>query len=86
MGDAVVDPSVRRNREMFGLCDHFIALADPWAGTFCKLRAGHDGEHEPHYPVRGAPPAAGRVATGGAAAREVGRARGGRLPEGADGL
>jgi hypothetical protein len=33
------------------LCDHFIdGGADPWAGTYCKRPAGHDGDHSAHYP------------------------------------
>ena len=32
------------------MCDHYIEVpGDPWAGTYCKLLAGHDGEHSPHY-------------------------------------
>lgn len=31
-------------------CDHFIdGAVDPWGGTYCKLLAGHEGEHSPHY-------------------------------------
>lgn len=33
-------------------CEHFIEIkGDFWAGTYCKLRAGHDGAHSAHYPV-----------------------------------
>jgi hypothetical protein len=32
-------------------CEEFIEVnADPWAGTYCKLLAGHDGAHSAHYP------------------------------------
>lgn len=45
-----MDQSVKRNREWFRLCDHFIESEDPWGGCYCKLRAGHEGEHSQHYP------------------------------------
>lgn len=33
-----------------GCCDHFIEIPDnPWAGTYCKLLAGHWGKHSAHY-------------------------------------
>lgn len=31
------------------LCDHYIE-GEPWAGTYCKLPAGHGGQHSAHYP------------------------------------
>jgi hypothetical protein len=32
------------------LCGHFIEIGDdPFAGTFCKLRVGHSGDHSPLY-------------------------------------
>lgn len=36
---------------MTHFCEEFIeAGGDPWAGTYCKLRAGHAGDHSAHYP------------------------------------
>lgn len=35
----------------FCFCDVYIDNAiDAFAGTYCKLPAGHAGEHSPHYP------------------------------------
>lgn len=35
---------------VMGFCDRFIDVPDdPWAGTYCKLRAGHRGDCSPHY-------------------------------------
>lgn len=32
-------------------CDEWIEIpGDPWAGTNCKLRNGHDGPCSAHYP------------------------------------
>jgi hypothetical protein len=32
------------------LCDAFIEIeGNPWAGTYCKSLAGHDGPCSPHY-------------------------------------
>lgn len=32
-------------------CEEFVAVSrDPWAGAYCKLPAGHEGDHSPHYP------------------------------------
>lgn len=36
---------------MAHFCDHYIEVeGDVWAGTYCKLPAGHDGDHSAHYP------------------------------------
>lgn len=33
-------------------CEHFIEIpGDQHAGTTCKLRYGHDGDHRAHYPT-----------------------------------
>jgi hypothetical protein len=32
------------------LCDAFLEIeGNPWAGTYCKSLAGHDGPCSPHY-------------------------------------
>ena len=37
-------------RQSISLCDEFVEVGgDPWAGTYCKLPAGHDGDHSPLY-------------------------------------
>jgi hypothetical protein len=39
-----------------GLCDAFLGCGDDeWAGTYCKLRKGHDGPHSAHYPAARSP-------------------------------
>lgn len=40
--------------ELSVFCEHFITHEelgsdDPWAGTYCKRFAGHDGAHSPLY-------------------------------------
>lgn len=35
-----------------GFCEEFIDFPDdPWAGTYCKLLAGHAGPCSAHYPL-----------------------------------
>lgn len=37
-----------------GFCDQYVDCeADAWAGTYCKLAAGHDGPCSAHYPEAG---------------------------------
>ncbi len=41
--------NIRRPRSF---CDAFIEHpSDPHGSTFCKLLAGHDGDHSAHYPA-----------------------------------
>jgi hypothetical protein len=57
------DPEFRDayNRELAAerkFCGYFIEVAgDPYAGTYCKLLAGHDGAHSAHYPAEPEPEA-----------------------------
>ena len=71
-------------------CDHFIEVeSDPFAGTYCKLRAGHAGEHSAHYPRE--PSNSERnhestpLAPASACHRARGSAEGSELPQGTGG-
>lgn len=44
---AALSPESSQGRP--GFCEHFIESGE-WGGTYCKLLAGHDGEHSAHYP------------------------------------
>jgi hypothetical protein len=44
------------NEKQRRFCDVYIEVpADPWAGTYCKLLAGHEGKHSAHYPPEPSP-------------------------------
>jgi len=50
----ITSPYIEKQHRDPALCDHFIEVDDdPWAGTYCKLPAGHDGPHSAHYPAAG---------------------------------
>jgi UDP-glucose 4-epimerase len=49
-GRPAIDSPRRAVSTTPGFCDAFIEFDDPWAGTYCKLPRGHDGEHSAVYP------------------------------------
>lgn len=45
-------PITRALPKRVAACDVFIDVPhNPWAGTYCKLTAGHTGDHSAHYPA-----------------------------------
>lgn len=43
---------LRTSQPAAAFCEEFLEVAsDPWAGTYCKLPAGHAGTHSAHYPA-----------------------------------
>lgn len=47
----VIAFSVWLERPSVRFCNEFIdSGGDGWGGTYCKLPAGHRGDHSAHYP------------------------------------